>query len=119
MLSPLGVAFDFTCFEMRNNEQPGSTCCCNPETLVYQTLQAANSIGLHYQGENALPRYDQTAYNTILYESNRVFVIDGFTYLRLSDTLMQSSNLATFGSFVNQMHNLNQPNLPSKLSLKL
>jgi len=119
MLAALGVAIDFTCFEMRNNEQPTGSCCCNPETLIYQTLQAAKSVGIHYQGENALPRYDQTAYNTILYESNRVFVIDGFTYLRLSDTLMQSSNLGTFSSFVNQMHNLNQENQPSKITLKL
>jgi len=119
MLAGLGVSIDFTCFEMRNSEQPTGSCCCNPETLIYQTLQAAKSVGIHYQGENALPRFDQTAYNTILYESNRVFVIDGFTYLRLSNTLMQSSNLGTFTSFVNQMHNLNQENLPSKISLKL
>uniref|UniRef100_A0A6B2L506 Beta-amylase n=1 Tax=Arcella intermedia TaxID=1963864 RepID=A0A6B2L506_9EUKA len=105
-LSRFGVVFDFTCLEMRDSEQPGGSCCCSPENLVYQTLVAAKNNGIVYKGENALPRYDQTAYNTIKYESNRVGPIGGFTYLRLGDTLMQSNNFQTFSSFVNQMHNL-------------
>eukprot|EP01123_Difflugia_compressa_P005794 TRINITY_DN17901_c0_g1_i1.p1 TRINITY_DN17901_c0_g1~~TRINITY_DN17901_c0_g1_i1.p1 ORF type:complete len:454 (-),score=67.50 TRINITY_DN17901_c0_g1_i1:42-1211(-) len=106
MFAKHSVSFDFTCLEMRDNEQPGSTCCCSPENLVGMTLQAAKNANIGYQGENALARYDQTAYSTIEYESTRVFPINGFTYLRLGSTLLQTSNFATFKTFVSQMHSL-------------
>lgn len=126
MFAKYNTVFDFTCFEMRDSEQTSGNCryvkkvdCfsflfnsvgffqrCAPEELVGQTLNAAKSVGIPYAGENALNRYDQTAYNTIQYESVRVKPIEAFTYLRLGDTLLQQSNWQTFTSFVNKMHNL-------------
>jgi len=99
------VTFDFTCFEMRDSEQPGNACS-SPEGLVYQSLRAADSFNLKYAGENALPRYDQTAYNTIQYESTRVFKINAFTYLRLDGNLVGGGNWNTFKQFVTNMQNL-------------
>lgn len=55
---------------------------------VGQTLQAARRHNLEYAGENALPRYDRTAYYQIAYQARRVKTIDGFTYLRLTDQLL-------------------------------
>jgi hypothetical protein len=57
----------------------------------------------HYQGENALPRFDPTGYGTIEYESRRVFPIDGFSYLRLGGELFQASNWGNFQQFVRVM----------------
>eukprot|EP01125_Pyxidicula_operculata_P021785 TRINITY_DN8637_c0_g1_i1.p1 TRINITY_DN8637_c0_g1~~TRINITY_DN8637_c0_g1_i1.p1 ORF type:complete len:445 (-),score=89.28 TRINITY_DN8637_c0_g1_i1:135-1469(-) len=103
MFSKYGVTFDFTCFEMRDSEQPGYACS-GPEELVQQTLVSARSKGVHFAGENALPRYDQTAYNTIVYESTRVFVINAFTYLRLDGNLLSGGNWNNFVSFLQTMH---------------
>lgn len=104
MFARYGAAIDFTCLEMRDSEQP-SSCLCAPEELVYQTLRAAQTSNIPYEGENALPRYDSYAYQQIEYESTRVFPISGFDYLRLDDTLLQSDNLNTFAQFVSTMHN--------------
>eukprot|EP00455_Lapot_gusevi_P007391 TRINITY_DN1315_c0_g1_i1.p1 TRINITY_DN1315_c0_g1~~TRINITY_DN1315_c0_g1_i1.p1 ORF type:complete len:442 (-),score=177.01 TRINITY_DN1315_c0_g1_i1:380-1705(-) len=98
-----GFSFDFTCLEMLDSEQP-SQCNCSPQQLVYQTHNAANTAGIGYAGENALARYDQTAYNTILNAAGAQGKIHSFYYLRLDDTLMQSNNLNTFANFANAMH---------------
>lgn len=99
------VAFDFTCAEMLDTEQPAS-CNCGPQELVQQTHSAAASAGIPYSAENALERYDTTAYNTIETTARNFGGIERFYYLRLTDTLLQSNNLNTFASFVNTMHNL-------------
>jgi beta-amylase len=109
MLAKHNATFDFTCLEMRDSEQQGANCRCAPEELVYQTLQAAKQYNLRYSGENALERYDQTAYNTIEWESTRLFPISGFTYLRLGTTLLSGNNWQTFRNFVHTMHNVGQP----------
>eukprot|EP00048_Salpingoeca_helianthica_P010065 m.143837 g.143837 ORF g.143837 m.143837 type:complete len:483 (-) comp14996_c0_seq6:192-1640(-) len=96
----VGAGMDFTCLEMLDSEQPAS-CDCAPFELVQQAKAAAHASGIRFAGENALARYDQTAYNTIKQQAFALgYAIDGFTYLRLDDTLMQSGNLATFTSFV-------------------
>jgi len=95
-----GAALDFTCLEMRDSEQD-SSCASSPENLVKQVLNAVNSKSLTFNGENALPRYDNTAYNQILSYSNN---LHAFTYLRLGDTLLSSNNFNTFRSFVGNMH---------------
>lgn len=95
------AALDFTCLEMADSEQPAK-CASGPEELVNQVANAASSKGIHFNGENALPRYDTTAYNKILSYKSR---LSGFTYLRLSDTLLQGDNFNNFKNFVNQMHN--------------
>lgn len=91
---------DFTCLEMRDSEQ-SSSCASGPEELVNQVAGAASGAGVAFNGENALPRYDETAYNQILSYSNR---LHAFTYLRLGDTLLNGNNFGTFKSFVNNMH---------------
>lgn len=64
-------------------------------------------------GENALPRYDSTAYNQIILNARPQGVnkngppklmMFGVTYLRLSDDLLQQSNYDTFKKFVLKMH---------------
>ena len=114
-----------SCLEMQDNEQPAN-CDCGPYELVQQTKAAAGAAGIGapklvhqqhlaqrmsacrmgragYGGENALARYDQTAYNTIESQSQS---IAEFTYLRLGPTLMQSGNFQTFQGFVEAMANI-------------
>lgn len=107
MFKTYNTAFLFTCLEMRNTEQPASALS-NPETLVAQTRSAAYSAGAYYAGENALPRYDQTAYNqiaaqSIITENGQAIV--AFTYLRM-DAKLLGEGWNTFVGFVNRMHNL-------------
>lgn len=94
------TAVDFTCLEMKDSEQP-SECASGPEELVGQVSSAAESQGIKFNGENALPRYDSTAYNKIESYKNR---LSSFTYLRLSDDLLNGENLNNFKNFVSEMH---------------
>ncbi|KAH0784990.1 glycosyl hydrolase [Histomonas meleagridis] len=74
----------------------------NPPALVSQILRDTKNAGLKFEGENALERYDWTAYNQI-----KSWVYQGlstFTYLRLCDTLM-NNNFNDFKNFVNAMNN--------------
>lgn len=101
-----GVAFDFTCFEMRDSEQPGYACS-NPQTLVRQTIDSVRATGGHYDGENALPRYDNTAYGTIIENSRQgPGTIKAFTYLRLDGNLLSGQNWENFKGFVRGMASL-------------
>jgi hypothetical protein len=61
---------------------------------------------LDYSGENALETYSQYGYQQIEQKAKQNGLIAAFTYLRLTDTLMQSDNLNTFAQFVRTMHNL-------------
>ena len=45
MLKKYGVVFDFTCFEMKDSEQPGYACS-SPEQLVGQTLNSSRGKGI-------------------------------------------------------------------------
>jgi beta-amylase len=100
VFAPHKAAMDFTCLEMRDSEQDQS-CASGPEELVRQVISAASSKALNFNGENALPRYDNTAYSEIeSYRSN----LHAFTYLRLSGTLLQGDNLNNFRNFANTMH---------------
>lgn len=102
MLSKYNASFDFTCLEMQDNEQP-SECACGPYELVQQTKQSANNRGINYRGENALQRYDQTAYDTMKSQSSNQR-IGGLTYLRLTEDLLSNSNWDTFKRFVSDMN---------------
>ena len=67
---------------------------------------------LHIACENALSRYDATAYNSL--RNARPQGINnngppehklyGFTYLRVSSELLEGQNYATFKTFVRRMH---------------
>jgi beta-amylase len=97
------ASIDFTCLEMADSEQPAS-CDSGPEELVRQVQGSAKKAGLEFNGENALPRYDDTAYNKILSYRNTPGGLSTFTYLRLGSTLLQGDNFGKFKNFVNEMH---------------
>merc|ERR1712241_291464 len=95
------VALDFTCLEMKDSEQDQS-CASQPQELVHQVQQAALGNGISFSGENAIARYDDTAYGTI--ESYKGH-LDSFCYLRLGEDLCKDDNFNRFQNFVGQMHN--------------
>jgi len=94
------VGFDFTCLEMRDSEQD-SSCASGPEELVGQVQRAATRKGITFNGENALPRYDRTAFSKI--ESWKSTMHD-FTYLRMCNDLLSGDNWNNFKNFVRSMH---------------
>ena len=103
MLRKVNATFDFTCLEMQDSEQPAE-CKCGPYELVQQTKQTAIDKNIGYSGENALERYDQTAYDTMKDQSSSLgHSILGLTYLRLTDDLISDSNWPTFERFVSDM----------------
>uniref|UniRef100_A0A2N9IDF2 Beta-amylase n=1 Tax=Fagus sylvatica TaxID=28930 RepID=A0A2N9IDF2_FAGSY len=65
MLARHGAIFNFTCIEMRDHEQPQDALCA-PEKLVRQVALATQKAQVPLAGENALPRYDDTAHEQIL-----------------------------------------------------
>mmetsp|Transcript_19937 Transcript_19937/g.52917 ORF Transcript_19937/g.52917 Transcript_19937/m.52917 type:complete len:567 (-) Transcript_19937:143-1843(-) len=97
-----GAFFDFTCLEMRNTEQPAE-CSSNPEMLVVQAISAAEQAGAPFGGENALPRFDDRAYNKMLEHRDRIHAI---SYLRQFPALVETGNLARFSRFVTLMHGI-------------
>jgi len=101
-----GAHFDFTALEMTNSP---NDCGSAPETLVQQTILAAKSAGVEYDGENALELCNGNCYapgfQQIVKESTQYGAINGFTYLRLTpDLLNNQNNWNTFTNFVDQMH---------------
>ncbi|GIQ86765.1 glycoside hydrolase, family 14 [Kipferlia bialata] len=106
MFGQYGARFDFTCLEMTDAQQSGSNAACMPEELVHQTMDDAAGL-TPYCGENALARYDWSAYTTIEQAIQyRLYNFKAFTYLRLDDTLMQSGNLATLEAFIGDVHRM-------------
>ncbi|KAF6172798.1 hypothetical protein GIB67_034650, partial [Kingdonia uniflora] len=65
MMSRHSTSLNFTCLEMRNSEQ-SKEAKSRPEELVQQVLSAGWREDIEVSDENALPRYDRTAYNQIL-----------------------------------------------------
>ncbi|GIQ81211.1 glycoside hydrolase, family 14, partial [Kipferlia bialata] len=104
MFGQYNARFDFTCLEMTDAQQAGSNAACMPVELVHQTMDDAAGL-TPYCGENALARYDWSAYATIEEAIQyRLYNFKAFTYLRMDDTFMQSSNLQTFEAFVGDVH---------------
>merc|ERR1712083_422731 len=89
-----------TCMEMADSEQ-SSSCASGPEELVRQVAGAAHSKGIDLNGENALPRYDTTAYQKIESYKGQTHA---FTYLRAWKELLTGDNFNRFKDFVNSMH---------------
>ncbi|KAJ4800552.1 Beta-amylase [Rhynchospora pubera] len=105
MLARHGAVFNFTCLEMRDCEQPADACC-RPEALVKQVASAAKEAGVRLAGENALPRYDETAHEQVLNAATSGDADDkmvAFTYLRLNPELFKYENWKKFVAFVEQM----------------
>ncbi|PIA58469.1 hypothetical protein AQUCO_00500422v1 [Aquilegia coerulea] len=112
MLSRHYATLNFTCIEMRNSEQ-SEDAKCGPEELVQQVFSAGWREKIEVGGENALSRYDRTAYNQILKNARPNGVnkdgppklrMASMTYLRLSDELFQNKNFRIFKTFVRKMH---------------
>lgn len=101
VFAPNGASVDFTCLEMKDAEQ-GSGCGSGPQELVQQVIRGTKGAGIAFGGENALPRYDPTAFGQI--ESYKS-AMTSFTYLRLGNDLLQDNNFNNFKDFVNRMHN--------------
>lgn len=111
-----GVAFNFTCIEMKDVEQPVDAKC-SPEKLIKQVIQATRKARIPLAGENALPRFDEASYAQVLNNSSLRLEEDSpddeiepmctFTYLRMSQDLFQSKNWSRFVSFVRRMSQQN------------
>ncbi|KAK7257504.1 hypothetical protein RIF29_31528 [Crotalaria pallida] len=112
MLTRHHAILNFTCLEMRDSEQ-SSNAKSAPQELVQQVLSGGWREHIEVAGENALSRYDATAYNQIILNARPNGVnkngppklrMYGVTYLRLSDDLLQKSNFDLFKKFVLKMH---------------
>ncbi|MED6195066.1 Beta-amylase 3, chloroplastic [Stylosanthes scabra] len=104
MLAKHGVVFNFTCMEMKDTEQPEHGNC-SPEGLVRQVKAAALKAGAELAGENALERYDKSAYGQVL-STSRSHCGNGlasFTYLRMNKRLFEGENWRRLVEFVKNM----------------
>jgi len=89
----------FTCLEMTKGDN-GS----NPPALVGQLLNDAKWAGIKFEGENALPIYDNGNYGRIVNWAKQG--LSCFTYLRLcADLVDNTNNYNTFKGFVANIHN--------------
>jgi len=110
---------NFTCVEMRDMEHPDEACC-SPEGLLRQVRGAAARWGVPVAGENALTRFDGSAYDRVV--DNAVGVLGegvddeldpslegtvppmaAFTFLRLTPMLFEEHNMGEFVSFVSRI----------------
>nr|CAX51379.1 beta-amylase [Hordeum vulgare subsp. vulgare] len=101
MLGRHGAVLNFTCVEMRDEEQPRDARCM-PEGLVRRVAAAARGAGVGLAGENALPRYDDAAYDQVLVTAREERMV-AFTYLRMGSDLFQPDNWRRFAAFVTRM----------------
>lgn len=96
MLRRNGVALNFTCAEMLDNEQPRSARC-SPQQLLRQVAKVAAEEGVPFAAENALARFDRQAYDTVIANAfpppgSGIPPFVSFTYLRKGGGLFHPSN---------------------------
>jgi beta-amylase len=101
MLAKRGAVLNFTCMEMKDEQQP-KHASCSPELLVQQVKTAASAAGVELAGENALERYDEAAFSQVA-STARGAALAAFTYLRMNKTLFDGDNWRQFVSFVRAM----------------
>ncbi|PAN48410.1 hypothetical protein GQ55_9G393600 [Panicum hallii var. hallii] len=101
MLAKRGAVLNFTCMEMKDEQQP-QHASCSPEQLVRQVKAAASAAGVELAGENALERYDEAAFSQVV-STARGAGLAAFTYLRMNKTLFDGDNWREFVSFVRAM----------------
>ncbi|KAH9317109.1 hypothetical protein KI387_018878 [Taxus chinensis] len=103
-----GVVLNFTCFEMKDYEQP-QHARCSPEGLLRQVTSVCRQTNVRLAGENALQRYDDGAYTQIIHNSNlgnsehNAKLMSAFTFLRMNPQMFQSDNWRQFVWFVRNM----------------
>ncbi|XP_010919815.1 beta-amylase 3, chloroplastic [Elaeis guineensis] len=104
MLAKRGVVLNFTCMEMKDEQQP-SHANCSPELLVQQVKKATKAAGAELAGENALERYDESAYSQVLATSRADpgIGLSAFTYLRMNKKLFEGENWRNFVAFAKSM----------------
>lgn len=85
---------------MGKNPDGGS----DPPSLVQQVLSDTHWAGLQFEGENALPVYQEDEYDRIVEWGKQGLTT--FTYLRLCDDLMTDYNFKIFCDFVLSMKNI-------------
>lgn len=104
MLAKHGVVLNFTCMEMKDGEQP-EHANCSPEGLVKQVKMATRNARVELAGENALERYDSSAYGQVLAtsRSDSGNGLSAFTYLRLNKRLFEEENWRHLVQFVKSM----------------
>ena len=104
MLAKRGAVLNFTCMEMKDEQQPGHANC-GPEQLVRQVKAAAKKAGVELAGENALERYDESAFSQVVATSraNEDISLSAFTYLRMNKKLFDGENWRNFVGFVKSM----------------
>jgi len=106
------ASLNFTCCEMRDAEHPYEARC-GPEGLLRQVRATAAKYGVRVSGENALCRFDSSAYDRIienccggeLVEDADVGLVKvppmaAFTFLRLRPELFDEHIFSTFVHFV-------------------
>ncbi|KAG6522349.1 beta-amylase 3, chloroplastic-like [Zingiber officinale] len=101
MMAKRGAVLNFTCMEMKDEQQPGHAGC-SPELLVQQVKQATAAAGAELAGENALERYDEAAYAQVV-ATSKAAGLSAFTYLRLNKNLFEGENWRHFVGFVKSM----------------
>ncbi|KAG6684302.1 hypothetical protein I3842_12G056000 [Carya illinoinensis] len=104
MMGKHGVVFNFTCMEMKDGEQQGNAES-SPEGLVRQVKMATRNARTELAGENALERYDASAYGQVLKtsRSNSGNGLCAFTYLRTNKKLFEAENWRHLVYFVTSM----------------
>lgn len=104
MLAKRGAVMNFTCMEMRDEQQPAHANC-SPESLVRQVKEAAKAASAKLAGENALERYDEAAHSQVLATSraDEGIGLSAFTYLRMNKKLFEGENWRHFVAFVKGM----------------
>ncbi|KAI3958616.1 hypothetical protein MKW92_009304 [Papaver armeniacum] len=104
MMAKRGVVLNFTCMEMRDGEQPAHANC-SPEGLVKQVKMATKTTGTELAGENALERYDESAFEQVLAtsRSDTGNGLTAFTYLRMNKRLFEGENWRNLVAFAKNM----------------
>ena len=105
MFAKHDIVFNFTCMEMKDGQQPGHANC-SPEGLVQQVKRATRSARVELAGENALERYDASAYGQVLAtsRSDSGNGLCAFTYLRMNKRLFEGDNWRNLVEFVKSMN---------------
>jgi beta-amylase len=101
VLAKRGAVLNFTCMEMKDEQQPPHANC-SPEQLVQQVKAAASDAGVELAGENALERYDDAAFSQVV-ATARGAGLAAFTYLRMNKKLFDGDSWREFVAFVRAM----------------
>ncbi|KAI3905239.1 hypothetical protein MKX01_017485 [Papaver californicum] len=104
MMAKRGVVLNFTSMEMRDGEQPAHANC-SPEGLVKQVKMATKTTGTELAGENALERYDESAFEQVLAtsRSDPGNGLTALTYLRMNKRLFEGENWRNLVAFAKNM----------------